>query len=38
MTKDVEPYAVVAGIPARKVNERPMNLNYEFDGLSCRLY
>ena len=30
VTKDVEPYAVVAGIPARKVNERPRNLRYEF--------
>lgn len=38
VTKDVEPYAVVAGIPARKVNERPMKLKYEFDGKSCRLY
>lgn len=38
VTKDVEPYAVVAGIPAKKVNERPKNLLYEFDGLSCRLY
>ena len=38
ITKDVEPYAVVAGIPAKKVNERPRNLQYEFDGTSCRLY
>lgn len=38
VTKDVEPYAVVAGVPARKVNERPKNLVYEFDGKSCRLY
>ena len=38
VTKDVEPYAVVAGIPAKKVNERPKNLLYEFDGSSCRLY
>lgn len=28
VTKDVEPYTVVAGIPARKVNERPKNLRY----------
>ena len=38
VTKDVEPYSVVAGIPAKKVNERPQNLLYEFDGKSCRLY
>lgn len=38
VTKDVEPFSVVAGIPARKVNERPRNINYEFDGRSCRLY
>lgn len=30
VTKDVEPYAVVAGIPAKKVNERPHDLRYEF--------
>ena len=38
VTKDVEPYAVVAGIPARKVNERPHDLRYEFKGRSQRLY
>lgn len=38
VTKDVEPYAVVAGIPAKKVGERPRHLVYEFDGKSCRLY
>lgn len=38
MTKDVEPYAVVAGIPAKKVSERPRNLTYEFKGKSCRFY
>lgn len=38
VTKDVEPFAVVAGIPARKVNERPRNLKYEFKGKSCRFY
>ena len=38
VTKDVEPFAVVAGIPARKVNERPHNLKYEFKGKSCRFY
>lgn len=38
VTKDVEPYSVVAGIPAKKVNERPRNLKYVFDGKSSRLY
>mgnify|MGYP000452011947 CR=1 FL=1 len=38
VTKDVEPYAVVAGIPAKKVGERPQNLIYEFSGKSCRFY
>lgn len=38
VTKDVEPYAVVAGIPAKKVNERPRDLRYEFKGRTKRLY
>lgn len=38
VTKDIEPYAVVAGIPAKKVGERPQMLEYEFNGRSCRLY
>lgn len=38
VTKDVEPYAVVAGVPAKKVNDRPRNLQYEFNGKSSRLY
>ena len=38
VTKDVEPYTVVAGIPARKVNERPRDLRYEFTGKAVRLY
>lgn len=38
VTKDVEPYDVVAGIPAKKVNERPRVLRYNFTGKSCRLY
>lgn len=38
VTKDVEPYSVVAGIPAKKVGERPRTLKYEFKGKSCRLY
>ena len=38
VTKDVEPYAIVAGIPARKVGERPRDLRYEFSGKSKRFY
>jgi len=38
VTKDVEPYAVVAGIPARKVGERPRVLTYQFDGKTCWFY
>ena len=30
VTKDVEPYSVVAGIPASKVGERPKGLKYQF--------
>lgn len=38
VTKDVEPYTVVAGVPAKKVNERPRDLRYEFKGRTKRLY
>lgn len=38
VTKDVEPYAVVAGIPAKKISERPRDLRYEFKGPKTRLY
>ena len=37
VTKDVAPYDVVAGIPARKVGERPRDLRYEFKGKTYRL-
>lgn len=32
VTKDVEPYTIVAGIPARKVGDRNRNLKYTFTG------
>lgn len=32
VTKDVEPYAIVAGIPAKKISERSRDLRYEFTG------
>lgn len=35
---DVPPYAVVAGIPAKQVGERPRNLTYEFPGKPCWFY
>lgn len=38
VTKDVEPFTVVAGIPAKKVGERPRNLQYNFNGKTCRFY
>ena len=34
VTKDVEPYSVVAGVPAKKVGERNRDLIYELDGSS----
>lgn len=37
VTKDVPPYTIVAGIPAKKVNVRSQVLRYEFDGKACRL-
>ena len=38
VTKDVEPFAIMAGIPARKIGERPRDLRYEFKGKNKRLY
>ncbi len=38
VTKDVPPYAVVAGIPAKKVGERPQVLTYEFKGNMAGFY
>lgn len=32
VTKDVEPYTLVGGIPAKKIGERCRNLCYEFQG------
>ncbi len=32
VTKDVEPYSIMAGIPAKKIGERNKNLKYEFSG------
>lgn len=38
VTKDIDSYTVVAGIPAKPVGKRPSNLRYEFKGKSCRFY
>lgn len=38
VTKDVEPYAVVAGIPAAQVSTRPRVLTYEFSGIAPWFY
>ena len=38
VTKDVAPFDVVAGIPAKKVNTRPQDISYEFDGKTCWFY
>jgi acetyltransferase-like isoleucine patch superfamily enzyme len=32
VVKDVPPYAIMAGVPATQVSERPRNLRYEFPG------
>ncbi len=38
VTKDVEPFAIMAGIPARKIGERNHNLRYEFNGYPAPFY
>ena len=38
VTKDVAPFDVVAGIPAKTIATRPKTLNYEFDGSTCWFY
>lgn len=32
VTKDVPPYTLVGGVPAKVIGERPQNLTYEFKG------
>ena len=32
VTKDVEPYAIIGGVPGKKIGERNRNLKYECDG------
>lgn len=39
VTKDIEPYSVVGGIPAKKIAERNHDLKYVFNGKSrCMFY
>lgn len=38
VTKNVEPYTIVGGIPAKKIGERSHNLRYIFDGKHCKFY
>lgn len=38
VTKDVEPYCLYAGIPAKKIGERNRNLKYEFKGNNLHFY
>lgn len=39
VTKDVAPFTVVGGIPAKKIAERNQNLKYKFDGSTrCMFY
>ena len=39
VTKDIAPFTIVAGIPAKKIGERNHNLIYEFDGKGrCMFY
>lgn len=38
VTKDVEPYTLVGGVPAKKIGDRPRNLCYEFDGKYSPFY
>jgi acetyltransferase-like isoleucine patch superfamily enzyme len=32
VTKDIEPFSINVGIPAKKIGERNRNINYEFNG------
>lgn len=38
VTHDVAPYTVVGGIPAKKINDRPRELTYVFEGKESRIY
>lgn len=38
VTKDVEPFSIVAGIPAKKIGERNKNLSYQLNGRHVPFY
>lgn len=38
VTKDVEPYTLVGGVPAKKIGERTRDLRYEFPGEAIPFY
>ena len=38
VTKDIPPFAIVAGIPAKQIGERNHELQYEFDGSYIPFY
>ena len=38
VTKDVEPYTLVGGVPAKKIGERSKDLRYEFQGDAMPFY
>lgn len=38
VTKDIPSYTVVAGVPAKKVGERPRDLRYKFNGKAASIY
>jgi len=38
VTKDVDPYTIVAGIPAKKIGERNQDLHYQFNGKYTPFY
>jgi len=38
VTKDVQPYMLVGGVPARQIGERNKNLKYKFDGSHTMFY
>lgn len=35
VTKDVPPFTLVGGIPAKVIGQRPQNLRYHFNGKAC---
>jgi acetyltransferase-like isoleucine patch superfamily enzyme len=38
VAKDVEPYCIYGGVPAKKIGERNKDLKYEFDGKATAFY